>query len=127
MQTKPPPQTNAHLTRPRDKSAKILKVSHSQIPKQSFIVQKMTLSESATSKTMARHTSIQMAKGATFLALQTIKLSVTDFHLRSSWVRIKVSSKVMLGSEIKVDLCLRFLFYMLVYVQRVKTSKRFGN
>ena len=52
---------------------------------------------------------------------------VTDFHLRSSWVRIKVSSKVMLGFEIKVDLCLRFLFYMLVYVQRVKTSKRFGN
>ena len=54
-------------------------------------------------------------------------VSVTDFHLRSSWVRIKVSSKVMLGFEIKVDLCLRFLFYMLVYVQRVKTSKRFGN
>ena len=53
--------------------------------------------------------------------------TVTDFHLRSSWVRIKVSSKVMLGFEIKVDLCLRFLLYMLVYVQRVKTSKRFGN
>ena len=55
------------------------------------------------------------------------KASVTDFHLRSSWLRIKVSFKVMLGFEIKVDLCLRFLFYMLVYVQRVKTSKRFGN
>ena len=56
-----------------------------------------------------------------------MNFTVTDFHLRSSWVRIKVSSKVMLGFEIKVDLCLWFLFYMLVYVQRVKTSKRFGN
>ena len=59
--------------------------------------------------------------------IQAVLDTVTDFHLRSSWVRIKVSSKVMLGFEIKVDLCLRFLFYMLVYVQRVKTSKRFGN
>ena len=62
-----------------------------------------------------------------FEDFQEYHYTVTDFHLRSSWVRIKVSSKVMLGFEIKVDLCLRFLFYMLVYVQRVKTSKRFGN
>ena len=59
--------------------------------------------------------------------IQDMLDTVTDVHQRLSWVRIKVSSKVMLRFEIKVDLCLRFLFYMLVYVQRVKTSKRFGN
>ena len=51
--------------------------------------------------------------------------TVSDIHQRLSWMRIKVSCKVMF--EMQVNLCLRFLFYMLVYVQRVKTSKRFGN
>ena len=57
--------------------------------------------------------------------IQAVLDTVSDIHQRLSWIRIKVSCKVMF--EMQVNLCLRFLFYMLVYVQRVKTSKRFGN